>query len=478
MSNRKDCLAAQRIYNLLDENSFMELGSLVTARSTDFNLSPEQTPSDGVITGYGLIDGNLVYIYSQDASVLNGTIGEMHAKKIAAVYDMAMKMGAPVIGLIDCAGLRLQESVDALDGFGQIYAKQAAASGVIPQIAAIFGTCGGGLSVVPALCDFVFMEKENAKLFVNSPNAIEGNRVEKCDTSSASFQSEETGIIDGIGSEEEIDAKIRELICMLPGNNQSDVYTSVCNDDLNRACLSMTEMKGDARYVLSEISDGHVFMETKADYAKNMVTGFIKLNGMTVGAVANCTEIYDAEGKKTEEFEAVLTAKGCNKAAEFVEFCDAFEIPVLSLTNITGFKACKCAEKRLAKAMARLTYAFANATVPKVNLIVGDAFGSASVIMNSKSIGADLVYAWPDVKVGMMDAKLAAGIMYEGEPATVIEEKAKEYDALQSNVLSAAGRGYVDLVVEPADSRKYVVAAFEMLYTKRVDTTFKKHGTK
>ena len=416
MSNRKDCLAAQRIYNLLDENSFMELGSLVTARSTDFNLSPEQTPSDGVITGYGLIDGNLVYIYSQDASVLNGTIGEMHAKKIAAVYDMAMKMGAPVIGLIDCAGLRLQESVDALDGFGQIYAKQAAASGVIPQIAAIFGTCGGGLSVVPALCDFVFMEKENAKMFVNSPNAIEGNRVEKCDTSSASFQSEETGIIDGIGSEEEIDAKIRELICMLPGNNQSDVYTSVCNDDLNRVCLSMTEMKGDARYVLSEISDGHVFMETKADYAKNMVTGFIKLNGMTVGAVANCTEIYDAEGKKTEEFEAVLTAKGCNKAAEFVEFCDAFEIPVLSLTNITGFKACKCAEKRLAKAMARLTYAFANATVPKVNLIVGDAFGSASVIMNSKSIGADLVYAWPDVKVGMMDAKLAAGIMYEGEP--------------------------------------------------------------
>ena len=478
MSNRKDCLAAQRIYNLLDENSFMELGSLVTARSTDFNLSPEQTPSDGVITGYGLIDGNLVYIYSQDASVLNGTIGEMHAKKIAAVYDMAMKMGAPVIGLIDCAGLRLQESVDALDGFGQIYAKQAAASGVIPQIAAIFGTCGGGLSVVPALCDFVFMEKENAKMFVNSPNAIEGNRVEKCDTSSASFQSEETGIIDGIGSEEEIDAKIRELICMLPGNNQSDVYTSVCNDDLNRACLSMTEMKGDARYVLSEISDGHVFMETKADYAKNMVTGFIKLNGMTVGAVANCTEIYDAEGKKTEEFEAVLTAKGCNKAAEFVEFCDAFEIPVLSLTNITGFKACKCAEKRLAKAMARLTYAFANATVPKVNLTVGDAFGSAQVIMNSKSLGADLVYAWPDGTVGMMDAKLAAGIMYEGEPATVIEEKAKEYDALQSNVLSAAGRGYVDLVVEPADSRKYVVAAFEMLYTKRVDTTFKKHGTK
>lgn len=478
MSNKKDCLAAQRIARLLDENSFMELGSLVTARSTDFNLSQVQTPSDGVITGYGLIDGNLVFVYSQDASVLNGTIGEMHAKKIAALYDMAMKMGAPVIGFLDCAGIRLQESVDALDGFGQIYAKQAMASGVIPQISAVFGTCGGGLSVVPALCDFSFIETENGKMFVNSPNAIKGNRIENCDTSAASFQSEETGIVDGIGTEDEILGKIRELVCILPGNNQDDVYTSECTDDLNRVCESMTVMKGDARYVLSEISDGHVFFETKADYAKNMVTGFIKLNGMTVGAVANCTEIYDEEGNKKEEFEASLTARGCNKAAEFVAFCDAFEIPVLSLTNVTGFKACMCGEKNLAKAMGKLTYAFANATVPKVNLLVGDAFGSASVIMNSKSIGADLVYAWPDVKVGMMDAKLAAGIMYEGENADVIAAKAKEYDELQSNVLAAAGRGYVDLVVEPQETRKYVVAAFEMLYTKRMDGPFKKHGTK
>ena len=176
MSNRKDCLAAQRISRLLDENSFVELGSLVTARSTDFNLSQTQTPSDGVITGHGLIDGSLVFVYSQDVSVLNGTIGEMHAKKIASVYDMAMKMGAPVIGFLDCAGIRLQESVDALDGFGQIYAKQAQASGVIPQICAVFGTCGGGLSVVPALCDFAFVEKDGGKVFVNSPNAIEGNR--------------------------------------------------------------------------------------------------------------------------------------------------------------------------------------------------------------------------------------------------------------------------------------------------------------
>ncbi len=342
-------LAMQRITKLVDENSFMEIGSLVTARNTDFNLADTDTPSDGVITGYGLIDGNLVFIYSQDASVLNGTIGEMHAKKIASVYDMAMKMGAPVIGFIDCAGMRLQESVDALDGFGRIYAKEIEASGVIPQISAVFGNCGGGLAVVPALSDFAFMEETKAKMFINSPNAIEGNRIEKCDTSAAKFQSEETGCVDYAGTEDEILAQIRELVSMLPLNNEGDVYTEECEDDLNRACASMDVMKGDARYLLSEISDGHAFFETKADYAKNMVTGFIKLNGMTVGAVANCTEIHDEEGKTAETFEAALTVKGCEKASEFIRFCDAFEIPVLSITNVTGFKACMCAEKGLAK---------------------------------------------------------------------------------------------------------------------------------
>ena len=427
MSSSNDSLAMQRITKLVDENSFMEIGSLVTARNTDFNLADTDTPSDGVITGYGLIDGNLVYVYSQDASVLNGTIGEMHAKKIANVYDMAMKMGAPVIGFIDCAGMRLQESVDALDGFGRIYAKEIEASGVIPQISAVFGNCGGGLAVVPALSDFAFMEETKAKMFINSPNAIEGNRIEKCDTSAAKFQSEETGCVDYAGTEDEILTQIRELVSMLPLNNEGDVYTEECEDDLNRACASMDVMKGDARYLLSEISDGHAFFETKADYAKNMVTGFIKLNGMTVGAVANCTEIHDEEGKTAETFEAALTVKGCEKASEFIRFCDAFEIPVLSITNVTGFKACMCAEKGLAKALAHMTSAFASATCPKVNLIAGDAFGSAYVTMNSKSIGADLVYAWPETKIGMMDAELAAKIMYADASADVLAEKAKEY---------------------------------------------------
>lgn len=478
MSSNNQNLAMQRIAKLVDENSFMEIGSLVTARSTDFNLKATDTPSDGVIIGHGLVDGNLVFIYSQDASVLGGTIGEMHAKKIASVYDMAMKMGAPVVGFIDCGGLRLQESVDALDGFGQIYAKEVAASGIVPQICGVFGNCGGGLAVVPALCDFAFMEESKGKMFLNSPDAITGNRVEKCDTSAAAFQSEENGCIDGVGSEDEVIAQMRELLMILPTNNDGDVYTDECMDDLNRVCNSMAEMKADPRYLLSEISDSNVFFETKSAYAKEMVTGFIKLNGMTVGAIANATAKYDEEGNKVEEYDSVLTAKGCEKAAEFVQFCDAFSIPVLTLSSANGFCPCVCSEKRLAKALARLTYAFANATTAKVNLITGEAFGTAYVTMNSKSIGADMVYAWPDAKVGMMDSKLAAKIMYPEADATELSAKAKEYEELQSSVTSAARRGYVDLIIDPVDTRKYLVAAFEMLYTKYVNEPEKKHGTK
>lgn len=478
MSNSNDNSAMQRIAKLVDENSFMEIGSLVTARSTDFNLAQTDTPSDGVITGHGLIDGNLVFVYSQDASVLGGTVGEMHAKKIAGIYDMAIKMGAPVIGLIDCAGIRLQESVDALEAFGAIYSKQAAASGMIPQISAVFGTCGGGLAVVPALSDFTYAQADQAKMFINSPNAIDGNRIDKCDTSAAAFQSAETGTIDGIGTEDEILARIRQLVCILPANNAEGGCAEECIDDLNRACQHLDTMKGDPRFVLSEISDQHVFIEVKADYAKEMTCGFIKLNGMTVGAVANCTEIYDAEGKKTEEFDAALSARGCNKAAEFVTFCDAFDIPVITFTNAKGFRATMCSEKNLAKAVGRLTSAFANATVPKVNLIMDKAYGNAYTVMNSKSLGADLVYAWPDAKTGMMDAKLAAKIMYANESGSVIEEKAAEYEALQGSVKAAAARGYVDRIIDYPDTRKYLIAAVEMLYTKRVDQPNKKHGTK
>lgn len=477
MSNSTNS-ARQRISELLDEQSFMEIGALVTARNTDFDLNKSETPSDGVITGYGLIDGNLVYVYSQDASVLNGTIGEMHSKKITAIYNMAVKMGAPVIGLIDCGGMRLQESVDALNGFGEIYAAQVAASGVVPQISAVFGNCGGGLSVVPALSDFAFVEKEKGKVFVNSPNAVKGNHISKCDTSSAEYQGSNTGCIDGIGTASEILAEIRELVCLLPGNNAECGREEECTDDLNRVCENLSGCREDTRLALTHIADSNVFVETKKNYARNMVTGFIKLNGRTIGAVANASAVYDENGEKAENFDTVLTARGCNKAAEFINFCDAFDIPVLSLTNVEGFAATECSENNLAKAMARMTAAFAGATVPKVNVIIGNAYGSAYVMMNSKSIGADLVYAWEGSKVGMMDAALAAKIMYDGQSADVIAEKTKAYEELQSSVQTAARRGQVDLIIAPDDTRKYAVAAFEMLYTKGTGEPVKKHVAK
>ena len=477
MSNATQSLAGTRITSLLDANSFVEIGKSVTARSTDFNMTEKKAPSDGVITGYGVIDGNLVYVYSQDASVLNGTVGEMHAKKISALYDLAIKTGAPVIGLVDCAGMRLQEATDALEAFGGIYFTQTMASGMIPQITAVFGTCGGGMAVVPALTDFTFIEAKKGKMFVNSPNALDGNCTEKCDTAAADYQSKETGLIDAVESEEEILAEIRQLVSLLPSNFEDNDSFAECTDDLNRACEDIAACAGDTSIALSRIADNGIFFETKRDYGKDVVTGLLRVNGMTVGAVANRTEVYDAEGEKTEEFDGTLSARGARKAARFVKFCDAFDIPVLTLTNVTGFNATVCSEKVMAKSIGELVHAFASATVPKVNVIIGKAYGTAYVAMNSKSVGADIVYAWDNAEIGMMDASMAAKIMYPGSEASVINEKAAEYRELQSSVESAAARGYVDTVIAPADTRKYVIGAFEMLFTKREDRPAKKHGT-
>ena len=482
MSNSAQTLSGKRIESLLDDNSFVEVGSYVTARNTDFNMTAQETAADGVITGYGTIEGNLVYVYSQDASVMGGSIGEMHAKKISGIYKMAMKMGAPVIGLLDCSGLRLQEATDALDGFGQMYLEQTLASGVIPQICAVFGNCGGGMAVSSAIADFVFMA-EDGKLFVNSPNALAGNDVSKCDTASAKFQSEEAGLVDMVGSEDEILGQIRTLVSILPANNEDDMSYDECEDDLNRVCADLVGWTGDTAKALAEISDNYFFMEVKKEYDPSMVTGFIRLNGTTVGCVANRTEIYNEENEKTEEFDAALSARGCEKAAEFVNFCNAFNIPLLTLVNVKGYKQCTCTEKKIAKAAGRLTYAFANADVAKVTVVIGEAFGSAYVTMNSKSIGADIVYAWPQAKIGMMDAQSAVKIMYSEDieksenAAALISEKAAEYEKLQSSAQAAARRGYVDDIIEAGETRKRVIAAFEMLFTKREDRPSKKHGT-
>ncbi len=475
MSNVTNNPAIQRMNELLDEHSFVELGALVTSRNTDFDLNQQQTPSDGVVIGHGLIDGNLVFVFSQDASVLNGSIGEMHAKKIMSVYDMAMKMGAPVIGLLDSTGVRLQESVDALESIGAIYAKAVAASGVIPKIMGVFGSCGGGLSVLTSVSDFALMTKD-AKLFVNSADAISGNRADKLDTASADFQYAEAGNVDFVGDEAEVMEEIRRFVTILPGCNVEEGCVEECMDDLNRAAEGLDGKVKNLALFAEEISDNHLFVETKAGFAKEMLTGFIKLNGITVGVVGNREETM--AGDEVVDLGTKLTSDGCEKAADFVSFCDAFDIPVLSLTNTTGYEASVCAEKHLAKALGKMVYAFANATVPKISFLCGQALGSAYVTMNAKSLGADLVFAFADADVAPMDAELAAKIMYADASADVIAAKAEEYANTNCGVANAARRGYVDRIVEPADARKYLIAGFEMLFTKRVDGPYKKHGTK
>lgn len=469
--------ARERIYKLLDNNSFVEIGALVTKRNTDFNLYQTEAPSDGVITGYGLIDGDPVYVYSQDAAVLGGTIGEMHAKKITHIYDLAIKSGVPVIGLLDSAGLRLQEATDALNAFGEIYKKQSEASGIIPQVTAILGKCGGGLAVMAALSDFTLMEERNARLFVNSPNSLSGNYVEKNDTSAAKFQAE-AGNADVVCKDEaELLEKIRELVTLLPANNEEGSRIGSCTDDLNRKIPMLVNEAEDGAKALKDISDSNFLYEIKQDFAREMVTGFIRLNGMTVGAIANRAKVLNDEGKASESFDGKLTQAGCRKAASFVNFCDAFNIPLLTLTDVTGFKADLAQEKEIAKAAAVLTNAFAQSTVPKVNVITGNAFGSAYITMNSRHIGADLVFALPNAKIGMMEPELAAMIMYGNEDKETVKEKASEYEKLQVSAESAAKRGYVDSIIEPEALRQHLIMAFEMLFTKSEAMPVKKHGS-
>ena len=438
--------AYARINGLLDAGSFVEIGAHVTAR---YNAGNEVN-GDGVVTGYGTIDGALVYVYAQDPGYLGGSIGEMHAKKISKLYDMAIQMKAPVIAVVDCAGVRLNEGNDSLFSFGAMFKHQAKASGIVPQITAVFGTCGGGMSVAAAMSDFVFMEK-NAKLFLNSPNAVEGNFEEKCDTSSADFQAEKTGIADFTGTAEEVNAAIRELVCMLPHSNVDDFSFAETDDDLNRAVAGIDALKCKAE-MIQQIADNGKYFEIKAANAPCLTTGFIKLNGTTVGVVAN--------NSKTKE----ICFGGCKKAIHMINFCDAFNIPLLTLVDVDGFKRNEMNEKLLSRGIAKLTYAFANATVPKVTVIVGDAYGTAGVVMNSKAIGADIVYAWTGAKMGLMDKALLD----------------KCTDAVDKDVNAAvynANRGYIDDIIDPAETRQRVAAAFEMLYTKDVDMLPKKHGT-
>jgi len=440
--------AYERIAGMLDSGSFVEIGASVTARDRS-GLASALKDGDGVVTGYGTIGGRLVYVYAQNPGVSGGSIGEMHAKKISNIYSMAIKMGAPVLAIVDCAGVRVEEGNDSLYSFGRLFDHQAKASGVVPQITALFGNCGGGMAVSAAMSDFVFME-DSSKLFVNSPNAVAGNYEEKCDTASASFQSEKTGLCDFHGAADEVYAKVKELAAVLPQNNEEDSSADLCSDDLNRSVAGIDKMKCKAE-MLMQISDDGKFVEVKKDHAVGIVTGFIRLNGRTVGAVANN--------------KPLLCHMCVKKASRFISFCDAFSIPVLTLTDAEGFAKDLANEVQLARALGTLTFTYSNATVPMVTLVVGKAYGTAGIVMGSKAIGADLVFAYPDAKMGLMDSALMDSL-------TDVNKDRDVYSALYN-----AQRGYVDDIILPEESRQRIAAAFEMLFSKSVMIPAKKHGT-
>lgn len=466
--------ARDRVTHLLDENSFVEIGTFITSKVLTCGDQKVQTPADGVVCGYGTIDGNLVYVYSQDPAVMGGAIGEMHAKKITKTYDDAIKMGAPVIGFIDTVGLRLEESIEALNGYGMIFGKMSEASGVVPQVTVVCGDCAGGASFIAGLSDFTFISTKNGKMYLNSPNTLEDKNASFDHVAAASVHLSESGLaMFGEESEELLIAKVRELMSYLPLNSEEEAPCFTCQDDLNRVDASLNTFDFEERTVselITSIVDNGVYFEVGSQYGVKVFTGFARMNGATVGFVANNEEAMDLAALQ--------------KTTQFVNFCDAFNIPIVTLTNIRYIESTVETEKLgIIKAASKLAFTFANATVPKINVILKEAYGTAYALMNSKHIGADYVYAWPTAEVSTMNSESAVKIMYEEaicsaeNPGACLEEKVNEYEANHSSVYAVAGHGYIDDIIEPAATRKRVIAALEVLYTKQVANNLKKHPT-
>lgn len=451
--------ARTRIAMLFDEGSFIELGAFVTAR--DNSLA-----SDGVITGYGTIDGRLVYAYSQDETVLNGAIGEMNAEKICKIFKMASEMGAPVVGMLDSNGVRLQEGAMAQAAMGKILNASASVSGVVPNISIVFGNCAGGSAIAAGMSDFVIMNGKNGRLFVNGPAVTEAT-TGKTSPADAKANVNESGNAHLIGADDsECIGLARLLLTYLPSNNLSDAFEFETEDDLNRTSdiLSSVDDIADVRVIVSEIADDKAYFELQEGFGEELSTGFIRLDGSSVGVVASNGE--------------ELTANAASKCARFVRFCDAFNIPVLTVTDVDGFKVSREEELNgLVKKCASLTYAFSQATTAKVNLIVKKAYGSAGVMMNSKQLGADIVLSYPAAEIAPLNAQAGAAMLYaedlkSGASREDVYEKYKENEA---SVYSAAALGVVDDVIDPRESRSRVIGAFEMLRSKRASIVNRKH---
>lgn len=475
--------ARERLELLLDHQTFEELDMLVEHRSFDFGMEAQQVPGDGVITGFGKIHGRLVYVFAQDFTVFGGSLSETHARKICKIMDLAMENGAPVIGLNDSGGARIQEGVDSLGGYADIFYRNTVCSGVIPQISAIMGPCAGGAVYSPAITDFIMMVENTSYMFVTGPNVVKtvtNEDVTSEELGGAMTHAQKSGVAH-LTAYNDLDAirKLRTLFSYIPQNNNEKTplmpyeMGDECRPALDHVIPASAQTPYDIKEVILQLSDKDSFFEIHEHYAENIVVGFARLAGRSVGIVAN----------QPQDLAGVLDVNCSKKAARFVRFCDCFNIPLLVLVDVPGFLPGTDQEwNGIITNGAKLLYAFSEATVPRVTVITRKAYGGAYDVMNSKHIKADLNYAWPSAEIAVMGAKGASEIIFKKEissasdPEAKLLEKEAEYQQKFANPYRAAARGFVDEVIVPSETRKKLIRAFDMLENKKIVRPFKKHG--
>jgi propionyl-CoA carboxylase beta chain len=481
--NRGKLTARERIDLLLDEDTFVELNPFIEHRATHFGMDKLEAPGEGVVTGYGKINGRLVYVFAQDFTVFGGALGEMHAVKVARIMDLAAKNGAPIIGLNDSGGARIQEGVVSLDGYGHIFYRNSIYSGVVPQISVILGPCAGGAVYSPAITDFVFMVEKTSQMFITGPKVIEtvtGEKISSEDLGGARVHSAISGNVHFTApTEPEVLEQVRQLIGYLPQNHgEQPPKVEVPKDNgWSEAMTELVPVEGtkvyDVRKVIEEIVDGREFMEVQANFARNIVIGFARIDGRSVGIIANQPKVM-AGG---------LDINSSDKLARFIRFCDSFNIPLITFEDVTGFfPGINQEHGGIIRHGAKILYAYSEATIPKITVILRKAFGGAYVALNSKAIGADMVYAWPNAEIAVMGPEGAANIIFAREiensedPTAARAAKIAEYREKFANPYVAAAHGMVDDVIDPRETRKKLKESLEMLSNKTEIRPAKKHG--
>lgn len=470
--------ARERIEMLLDKGTFVEMDKLAVHRCTNFGMDKNHIPGDGVVSGHGKIAGRQVFVYAYDFTVYGGTLSAVNAQKIVKVQNLALKNGAPVIALNDSGGARIQEGVESLTGYASIFYQNTIASGVIPQISAILGPCAGGACYSPALTDFIFMVKENSHMFVTGPDVVKTvthEDVNKEELGGAYTHSSKSGVTHFLGNtEEEVLMGIRELLSFLPSNNMEDAPTGPCSDDINREDESLQtvvpvdpNVPYDMKNIIEPVLDDHYFFEVMPHFAKNALVGFGRLGGKSVGIVAN----------QPAFLAGVLDIDASDKIARFIRFCDCFNIPLVTFEDVPGFlPGCIQEHNGIIRHGAKIVYAYAEATVPKVTLITRKAYGGAYIVMSSKQIGSDVNLAYPTAEIAVMGAEGAVNILYRKADEETKKKAIEEYRENFANPYRVAELGYIDEIILPKQTRRKLIQALDMAHNKMKTLPPKKHG--